>query len=73
MPQSSKARKSIVIPKGQAKKYADAVAMLTALYAPLAEAWSQLTPKQRDDVMAHSPILAQIRAFAAQFPRQEMR
>jgi hypothetical protein len=74
MPASSpKPRKSIRIPPGQAKKYADAVAMLTAFYTPLAGVWTQLTPAQQDGVLTHSPLLAGILAFAAQFERKERR
>lgn len=62
-----KPTKDIKLTAGKRKQIADALALATAHYAPLAEAWSQLTPAQREAVLAHSPVLAGIVAFARQF------
>lgn len=51
---------SIKIPPGQAKKLADAVALVRDQYGVLLDGWRELPESQRLGVLAHSPLLASL-------------
>lgn len=51
---------SIKVPPGQAKKLTDAVALVRSHYGPVLVVWRELTEAQRQQVLAHSPVLAKL-------------
>lgn len=70
-PQSKKPIITIKLTPGKMKQIQSALDMLYELYFPLLVAWGQLTPRQRDEVLAHSPLLATLLALTA--PAREER
>ena len=55
------------IPAATQTTILNAIAKITAYYAPILAVWSQTTPEQRQAYLAHSPILSAILDFAKGF------
>lgn len=53
-----KGRKSIRLTPGKQKQLLRALDALEEHYHDLAKVWTDLTPEQREQVLAHSPVLA---------------
>lgn len=60
MARSSKRTVSCKMTPSKAKQLESAIALLAEYYAPVLAAWPDLTPEQRAQVLAHSPILARL-------------
>lgn len=61
--QVSKPRKSIKTTQGDINKLTKDVAELRTFYGDFIASWPLLTPQQREDTLAHSPILASLKAL----------
>lgn len=63
----SKTRKSAKLTTAQRNRITAALADLNSVYEPLAVAWPSMPEEQRDAILAHSPILSSVLAFAFRF------
>ena len=59
----AKPRKRIKLTPGRITVLNKALADLRATYGDLLASWAQLTPQQREDVLANSPILAELKSL----------
>ncbi len=57
---SSKPIVSCKLTPGKAKQVQSALDLLAQHYAPVLAAWGSLTPEQRAQALAHSPVLARL-------------
>ena len=60
---ADKPRKSIKLTPGKEKQLRAALADLKAHYGDTLASWGSLTDAQRADVLAHSPLLAELKAL----------
>jgi hypothetical protein len=60
---ADKPRKSIKLTPGKEKQLRAALAVLKAHYGDTLASWGSLTEAQRADVLAHSPVLAELVAL----------
>ena len=60
---ADKPRKSIKLTPGKEKQLRAALANLKARYGDTLAAWGGLTDEQQADVLAHSPLLAELKAL----------
>ena len=60
---AAKPRKSIKLTPGKEKQLRAALADLKAHYGDTLAAWGGLTDEQQADVLAHSPLLAELKAL----------
>ena len=60
---ADKPRKSIKLTPGKEKQLRAAMADLKARYGDTLAAWGGLTDEQQADVLAHSPLLAELKAL----------
>ena len=66
-PEASAAQVSLKLPPGEAVAAQAALDRIEAHVLKIAPHWDQLTQAQRDDLLAHSPVLARFIALARQF------
>ena len=67
MAQSSKPQKGKKKTPAEAKKLADAIALIKASYADVLSVWGQVTDKQKQDYLANSPLLAELLDWSEQW------
>jgi len=60
---ADKPRKSIKLTPGKEQQFRAALAKLKAHYGDVLAAWGGLTAEQQADVLAHSPLLAELKAL----------
>ena len=60
---ADKPRKSIKLTPGKEQQFRAALADLKAHYGDTLASWGSLTAEQRADVLAHSPLLAELVAL----------
>ena len=60
---ADKPRKSIRLTPGKEQQFRAALAKLKAHYGDTLASWGSLTPAQQQDVLAHSPVLAELVAL----------
>ena len=60
---ADKPRKSIKLTPGKEKQLRAALANMKAHYGDVLAAWGGLTAEQQADVLAHSPVLAELVAL----------
>jgi len=63
--QSRKRKESIKLTPGKRKQVEQALMLLAEHYGSLLASWSELQREQRDEVLAHSPLLAELTALTA--------
>jgi len=63
MVQLSKPKKSIKLPSGKQKKVKSALELLSETYGDLLQNWCSLTEEQKQEVLAHSPCLSELKAL----------
>lgn len=61
MVQLSKPKKSIKLPSGKQKKVKSALELLSETYGDLLQNWCSLTEEQKQEVLAHSPCLNELK------------
>ena len=60
---ADKPRKSIKLTPGKEQQFRAALADMKAHYGDTLAAWGGLTDEQQADVLAHSPLLAELKAL----------
>jgi len=68
---SKRRKKSIKLTPGKRKQIRRALTLLTEHYAATLKLWEELQPAQRAEVLAHSPLLADLAALTAPLRESE--